>query len=191
MAIISVLNIFLGTSTFGYTPWEVVGLVILAVVVEIVLDLIFAGLVYLMPKKWYSSDRKFFCVSKKERNFYEKLDIKRWKDHVLELGAICGFRKNKLKDSSSPEYISRFLIESNIGIVVHIANIIFGFLVLVCMPLKYWLVISLPVAIVNAFLGLLPILILRYNIPKLKVALKRAERTQKTSSNEQPKISEE
>ena len=60
--------------------------------------------------------------------------------------------------------------------MIHILNAVLGFLVIFCIPLKYWLVISVPVACVNAFLATLPTFILRYNIPKLKVAMQRAER---------------
>ena len=179
MAIISVLNIILGTSFFGYTPWTVIGLVCLSVVAEIVIDLILAGIVSALPNKVFDPNKKCFDVSKKERKFYEKLGIKKWKDKVLELGALSGFRKNKLRDGNNPEYLHRFLVESNKGIWTHILNIVLGFLVIFCLPLKYWLVISIPVAIVNAFLGLLPTFILRYNVPKLKVAYERAIRLQK------------
>ena len=180
MAIISTLNILF--VPFGYTAWQVIGLVCFSVFAEIIIDLILAGIIHSMPEKWFSPDKKFFCVSKRERKFYEKLGIKKWKDKVLELGAIGGFRKNKLKDSNDPDYLKLFLVESNKGIVIHISNIILGFLVIFCIPLKNWLVISIPVAIVNTFLGLLPIFILRYNIPKLKVALLRIEK--KATHNE-------
>jgi len=174
MAIISVLNILF--VPFGYTPWQVIGLVCFSVFAEIIIDLILAGIIHAMPEKWFSHDKKFFCVGKRERKFYDKLAIKKWKDKVLELGAIGGFRKNKLKDSNDPDYLNLFLVESNKGIVIHISNIILGFLVVFCIPLKNIWVISVPVAIVNAFLGLLPIFILRYNVPKLKAALIRSQR---------------
>jgi hypothetical protein len=174
-----VFNIFLGTGVFGYSPMQVIGLVCFSVLCEIVIDLILAGVVEVFPKKWVSPDCKIFQVSKKERRFYEKLGLKKWKDRVLELGILSGFRKNKVRDANSPEYLYRFLVESNKGILIHILNIVLGFLVIFCIPLKYWLVISIPVAVVNAFLGLLPVLILRYNIPKLKVAHERAVRLQK------------
>ena len=179
MIIIAVLNILLGTATFGYTPLEVVGLVCFSVLCEMVIDLILAGISECFPQKWVSPDCKFYQAGKKERRFYEKIGIKKWKDKVLELGILAGFRKNKIRDKNSPEYIHKFLVESNKGINTHILNIVFGFLVIFCIPLKYWLVISIPVAVVNAILGLLPILILRYNIPKLKVAYERAVRLQK------------
>lgn len=176
MAIISVLNILLGTSVYGYSPWQVIGLVTIAVVIEIAIDLVLAGIFHALPSKWYDPDKKCFCVSKKERKFYEKIGIKKWKDKILELGALGGFRKNKLKDSSDCEYLNLFLIENNKGIVIHISNIILGFLIMLCLPLKYAWVISFPVACVNFVLGLLPIFVLRYNIPKLKICKQRAER---------------
>ena len=179
MIIISVLNILLGTSTFGYSVGEVIGLVCIGVLIEIVIDLIIAGIVSKCPIKWFDPDKKIYQVSKKERKFYEKLGIKNWKDKVIELGALSGFRKNKLRDGSNPEYLYRFLIESNKGIWTHILNITLGFLLVFCLPLKYWLVISIPIGIVNFVLGLLPTFILRYNVPKLKVAYERAKRLEK------------
>ena len=179
MIIISVLNILLGTSTFGYSVGEVIGLVCIGVFIEIVIDLIIAGIVSKCPIKWFDPDKKMYQVSKKERKFYEKLGIKNWKDKVIELGALSGFRKNKLREGSNPEYLYRFLIESNKGIWTHILNITLGFLLIFCLPLKYWLVISIPIGIVNFVLGLLPTFILRYNVPKLKVAYERAIRLEK------------
>ena len=41
---------------------------------------------------------------------------------------------------------------------------------------KYCLYIGLPIALVNVYLNLLSIMALRYNIPKLKIALQRAEK---------------
>ena len=178
MILISTLNIWLGTPVFCYSPWWVIGMVVIGVVFEIAVDGIFAKLVNISPDKWYSQDKKFFKVSKKERNFYEKIKIRSWKDKVLELGALGGFRKNKLADPTSPEYLQKFLFESGKGVVVHIGGMILGFLVIFIFPLKYALVIGLPIAIVNVFLNILSTMVLRYNTPKLLVAFERAKRTQ-------------
>lgn len=174
--IIMVLNISFGTSLFGYTPTYVILAVIIAVAFEFIVDLIFAGIIKILPSKWFDMDKKFYGVSKKERNFYDKIKIKSWKDKVWELGGVGGFRKNKIKDPNSPEYLKLFIIESNKGIVIHIACMFVGFLLILLLPIKYWLVISMPVALVNAFLNMLPIFILRYNIPKLTAAYTRAVR---------------
>ncbi len=177
MFIISVLNILFGTAVFGYSPWWVIAMVIIAVVFEIAVDGIFAKLINISPNKWFTHDKKIFKVSKRERNFYEKLKIRSWKDKVLELGALGGFSKKKLADPNNPEYLLTFLMESNKGIVVHIGGMILGFLAMLIFPLKYALVIGLPVAIVNVFLNLLSTMVLRYNVPKLLVAYERVKRT--------------
>ena len=88
-----------------------------------------------------------------------------------------GFRKNKIRNEADIAYVNRFLIESNKGIVVHIADIFFGFLIIFIPPFKWSFCVGLPVAIVNTFLSILPIFILRYNTPKLLVLKKRIERT--------------
>lgn len=176
-AIIILLNCLLGG--LDYSVWWIIFATILSVVVEIAIQGFFAFIVHLCPNKWFSEDKRFFQVSSKERKFYEKLKIKKWKDNVLELGALGGFRKNHIKDASSPEYLHQFIIECNKGIITHIAGIVFGGLVIFVLPFNYILRITLWVYLVGAFLSLLPILILRYNIPKLQVAYKRALRNKK------------
>ena len=63
--------------------------------------------------------------------------------------------------------MERFILESNYGAIIHIANAIFGFLVIFCFPLKLIFCFGLPISIVNGILSLLPYMILRYNIPRL------------------------
>ena len=177
MAIISILNICLGTYTFdNYQLWVVMA-VVLSTVVEIAISGFFSALTEYTPDKWYKPHRKFYQVSKKEQRFYEKLGIKRWKDLVLELGALGGFRKNKLNGTSS-QYMHKFMVESVKGMLGHIMDMIMGFAVIFVLPMKYALRIGLPVAIVGCFLNLLPTLVLRYNLPKLNAAYVRAKRTE-------------
>ena len=78
--------------------------------------------------------------------------------------------------------LNRFLIECNKGVIVHICDIVFGFLLLAIPPYKWTLCVALPVAIVNAILNILPIMVLRYNVPKLQVAKLRLQK--KTSQSE-------
>lgn len=134
----------------------------------IVIDLIFALIVRrFLPSHWFAVDKKRFAATDGELRFYEQIGIKKWKDKVIELGALSGFRKNRIAEPNSAEYIKRYIVEANFGIVVHIACILFGFLVIFIYPLKFWYCFGFPVAIVNAALNLLPLFILRYNLPKL------------------------
>ena len=181
--LIMILNISFGTGVFGYSPTWVILAVVIAVAFEFIIDLIFAGIVKIMPNSWFGMNKKIFQVSKAERKFYDKIKIKSWKDKVWELGGVGGFRKNKLRDPNSPKYLQLFIIECNKGIITHILDILVGFFLILFLPIKYWLVISIPVALVNAFLNLLPIFILRYNVPKLSVAYARAIKLRNNENN--------
>ena len=181
-AIISLSNIFLYNS--GKEWHYVILLVLLAVIFEIIIDIIFATIMrWIVPKKFASIERKnFYSASKKEQRFYEKIGIKKWKDKVLELGAVTGFRKNKLGDTNDIKYVERFIVEANYGILVHIACMIFGFLIIFICPRPFWFTVGLPVGIVNLALNFMSNSILRYNLPKLhtlyKFNLKRQAKKQ-------------
>ncbi len=173
MILIGVADFFIATPIFGFEWWYIILGVIVSTIAVIIVDGIFATLVrWAMPERWFSVERKRFSAGKKECKFYERLGIRKWKDKVLELGGFSGFHKDKLGNASDNEYVSRFIVEANYGIVVHIACIVFGFAIIFVFPLKYFLCFGIPVAFVNAVLNLLPLFILRYNLPKLHALYK-------------------
>ena len=174
MILIISLNTMFNGMFSGLSPLWTICVVFFGVVLEIVIDGVFAFIIHSLPNKWFNKDKKCFDVSRRERKFYEKLNIKHWKDKVWELGALGGFRKNKLNDPNNTKYIETFIVENNKGCVVHLVGIVFGFLILLFPLPKYWFCIGLPIAIVNVYLNLLSMMVLRYNIPKLKIAYLRA-----------------
>ncbi len=181
MAIIILCNGLFTLELFGFDIFYVILAVVISTVGVIIVDLIFAFIVRrLLPSKWFGVDKKCYVPKKRECRFYEKLKIKAWKDKVLELGAVTGFRKNKLAKPDSLEYLERFIVEANYGIVVHLVCAILGFLIIFFYPLKYFLCFGVPVGFVNAVLNILPLFILRYNLPKLhtlyKYNLKKQQR---------------
>ena len=178
VVIITISNVTCNIAIFSNSILILIASVVGAVIIEIIIDLILAGIVHSIKDKRFKESNPIFKVSKKECRFYEKIGIKRWKDKILELGRLGGFSKAKLVSNPDVEYINKFLMESYKGIFVHIANIIFGFLIMLIPPYKWSICISLPVAIVNAILGILPIFVLRYNIPKLLIVRKRLLRTE-------------
>lgn len=144
---------------------------VVGVIGVIALDCIGALIVRrLLPMKWFLPNKKIFQVSKKEHKFYIKLRIKAWKDKVPELGLFTSFSKSELKNSTDKKYLERFIIESNYGVICHLVNAFFGFLI---MFIPYWtggnnfkflfpISIWLPIFIVNFILSILPLFILRY-----------------------------
>lgn len=185
MIVVAVFNIWLGTPIFGYSPWFVIGAVVATTAFQIAIDGLAAFVISKFPARWFDETNKHFVVSKRSVKFYEKLHIRKWKDKVLELGFLSGFRKNKIASADNPEYFRRFIVESNKGIVEHRLGYVLGFLGIFLFPLKYALVIGVPIAIVNVILSGLPTMVLRYNIPKLTAVLKRLERQQKQTDKEE------
>ena len=187
--LIAVCNILFNPVAMDWAwYWVAIGTV-LSTIAEIGIDGLFAAIIENMPDKWFNPEKKIFNVGKRERRFYEKIGIKSWKDKVLELGALGGFRKNKVSEPNNPDYLHKFLIEANKGYIIHIVDCIVGFAVIFILPLKFAWTIGVPVALVGLFLNALPAMILRYNTPKLKVAYERArrlkEREEKTAETEE------
>ena len=61
---------------------------------------------------------------------------------------------------------------------IHLVGVVLGFSLIFVIPFKFIWTISLPVCLVNVLLNLMSTFVLRYNIPKLEVALERAKRNQ-------------
>lgn len=115
----------------------------------------------LTPEKWYSHDIPLFKVSKKERDLYNKMKIKHWKDYIPELGGFTSFHKDRLGDMNDEKHLSRFILEANFGVVIHAVNAFLGFLVML-LPFSSSPSIWIPVFAVNFILSILPIFVLRY-----------------------------
>ena len=161
------------------------GLVAIGVVFEILVDGLVATVARLMPAKFADHTKKVYQVSAKEKKFYEKLKIRVWKDKIPEIGHFTGFRKNKLAEPQSVEYVERFLLESCYGELGHFFSLFLGFTVLFLYPLsEFWFALAIPVAIVNYFLSLPSLLVLRYNSYKLTVLRKSLLKKQQRKSVE-------
>lgn len=121
------------------------------------------------PEKWFSHEREgFFKVPKLECKFYEKIGIKKWKDHVLELGMFTAFDKKAISDPDNPIYMERFILENNYGEIIHLENALAGVFMLLFFPAAHFWYFSFPIIFVNAVLSLAPYAILRYNTPRLQ-----------------------
>ena len=120
-----------------------------------------------LPNKWYDYKVEWRKVSQKECKFYDALHIKAWKDKVLELGVFTSFSKKKIANPRSREYLEQFILECNYGWSIHLWNSILGFALIFCYPASFRLPVILPACIINFVLGMLPFMILRYNLPRL------------------------
>ncbi len=167
----------------GYFP--VLAYTSLATVAVIAVDGLTATVCRLLPKRCANHEKNIFQVSAKEKRFYEKLKIRKWKDRIPEIGQFTGFRKNKLENPNSLEYVDRFLMEICYGQIGHAVSVFTSFLILLFYPLyDLWLAVAIPVAIVSALLNLPSFMVLRYNSYKLRVLRKSLVKKQAKSQVE-------
>lgn len=160
------------TLEIGY--FYALGVSAIATVYVIAIDGATAGIVRLMPAKYFSHESKLYTVGAQEKRFYERLKIRKWKDHVPDLGHATGFRKNKIADPKNPAYLERFLLEIAYGEMGHALSVLTGALIIIpIFPFTGWVQISAFVCAVSAVLNVLPVFVLRYNSYKLKILLKR------------------
>ena len=173
LIIINVCVFIIATVTYfcsNLSYFGALGYTYLATLIVMILDGIVAGIARSLPKRFANDDLKIYKVSAKEKNFYEKIKIRRWKDKIPEIGHMTGFRKNKIEDPNNIEYIDRFLLEICYGEIGHTLSVFTSYLLLLFFFIhETFIFIALPVAFVSSVLNILPILVLRYNFYKLKI----------------------
>lgn len=153
-------------------------LVIICTALQFALDGIIAIIINHLPDSLFAADNSLYTVSDREKALYKKLKVRKWKDKVWELGGLGGFSKKNLAAPNSPEYIEKFIVECNKGVLTHRLSYPIGYLPMLFIPGVCAFSIALPVATVNLFLNILPTIILRYNTPKLQTLLKRMRRAE-------------
>lgn len=172
MLLISALNIAFETATWYY----VVIATVFCTALQFALDGTLATLIKILPDRWFGVDNPLYRVSDRERKWYKRLKVRSWKDKVWELGGAGGFSKKYLKEPENADYIEKFIIECNKGVLIHRLSYPIGFLAMLTLDGVCSFTVALPVAVVNLFLNVLPTLALRYNTPMLGAHLKRLRR---------------
>jgi hypothetical protein len=175
VAIISAANAISGAVTWYYaiiaTVW--------CTALQFALDGLIAFIINKLPDSWFSITNPLYRVSARERKIYARLGVRVWKDSIWELGGLGGFSKRRLNEPENPEYIEKFIIECNKGVMTHKLSYPIGFLAMLTLPHLPALSIALPVAIINVLLNVLPTMALRFNTPTLGYLLARLKRAEK------------
>ena len=170
--VISALNVALGAAEWYY----ILAAVALCTAMQFALDGIIALAINKMPDGWFGADNPLYTVSEAEKKFYKKIRVRLWKDRIWELGGLGGFSKKTLLEPGSPEYIEKFIIECNKGVLTHRLSYPVGFLAMLALPGACAFTVALPIALVNLVLNVMPTLALRYNTPMLQALLKRLKK---------------
>ena len=175
LVFIILFNLLFAIPCYGYDiifVLKAIGINILAV---FLIDAFIAFIIHKLPKKWFNCEKSIFYIYKWERIIYEKIKIRKWKDHIPELGWLANFRKNKVIEPNNNVYIEKFLVECCYGEVIHFLSFFLGFLILLIYP-QYVLFFGLPIALANGLINFLSLAILRYTRPKLKLLYERNKR---------------
>ena len=182
MAVIAGVNIAFNTASWYY----VIIATVWCTALQFAFDAVIALIVRLTPDSLYGVNNPRFEVSDREKRLYKKLNVRAWKDKVWELGGAGGFSKKNLNEPINPEYIEKFIIECNRGVVTHRLSYPIGFLAMLTMFNICTFTIALPVALVNLYLNILPTLVLRYNTPMLKSVLTRLNKKNRAEKETVP-----
>lgn len=167
MLLIAAINILVPLPfADGLKWWEIAISTVLGTVSVIAWDGLQAFLIRRLPEKMFAPNGRAFSVGKHERAFYRRLRINEWKDLIPELGGFTNFHKSEFSSPKDPTYLGRFLLESNYGVAIHLANALLGPLIML-LPWCSAPSIGLPIALVNLVLSLLPVAILRFNTAPL------------------------
>ena len=130
----------------------------------------------LLPRRIFHGDRPPFAPFGWEKNgkVYERLHIRRWKDHVPDMSRIMkNMVKKKLPAGSSSAHMNLLVQETCVAELIHALLIVAGLWLLHIWPgIGGWIVY-----LVYALVGNLPFIIIqRYNRPRL---VRLVEKTRK------------
>ena len=149
------------------------------------------GIVFtmLMPKKIYNPDSSIFKEASFEKNMYDKLKVKKWKDYVpqfLRIDNIDDAKEDNV-DVQNPEYLEFFISETCRAEMVHffyVAFVIVMFVLLLVINTALALKFGIAFAVVWILFNMASILIQRFNRPRLQELLKKVKANKKPKDNE-------
>ncbi len=170
---IILVNALYSTGVFGFSVLYAVLAPLILTLFVIAHDGLLAFLIRRLPTSWFDHERAFFVVKKREKQFYKKIGVPRWKSKVPDLGFFTGLRKNKIERPRDNEYLARYLLEADYGEVIHLVTAFTGFFLIFVTPIEMCLCFAIPVAFFNCILNLMPFCVLRYNAFALQLMYKR------------------
>ncbi len=182
----TMLGIFVGVPLTGVSESRVFAITIISLLVLVAIDAVCALFVrYCLPKKVFNPFLKIYNVGKNERKFYERIGIRKWKDRIPEAGQLfANFAKTEIADTNNNEYVYKFMSETIYAEIMHWLSALFSFLI-IFIDLRLALTVGLPLVIGNMILNLMPVLVQRYNRPKLMVLYERNKRNELKKKKEE------
>lgn len=182
---VSFFNCIWAQGFIGASGLEIIYFSWLAIFISFLLDALCAFLIRQIPEEKINHNSSFFKERKYEKSIFKFFKVRKWKDIIPELGGMLKyFDKSTVQQNVDSKYMLKFIKETCYAEIMHLIAIFTAPIVLVVLPRNYLLTVLLPIMIVNILLQIPPILVQRFNRPKLNVAYKRLSRTEKEKSIE-------
>ncbi len=172
-----VLGVFVGVPMYSVTDGEVFKTLFYMILTLLIINIVIALIVRNhIPKKWLNPFAKIYTVHKWEQKFYIAIGVRVWKDRIPELGkTLANFDKRTIDNPNDNEYIYKFLQETLYAELMHSFSALLGTLI-IFINLQLALLVALPLVILNQIINILPVIVQRYNRPKLIMLYRRNER---------------
>lgn len=185
-AISLALGLCVGVHVLGFTDGFILRSVINTLLLLLAINIVCASFFSWLVPKVVHPFSKLYKVHKWENKLYLRLGVRNWKDKIPELGArLAGFDKSTVGDMHDNEHIKQFITQTIMAEYNHGSGAIFGFFAIFAC-LKVWHIVGIPLLLANLIINLMPIIVQRYNRPKLMLLYERNAKNQaKQAAKEQ------
>lgn len=132
----------------------------------------------------FNPNWKIFTIPKYEIKFYEKIKVKKWHNIIPDLGGLVGFKKNlNEKPVKNAEFYYRFLYENVNAEALHGFSIIFSPIFFVFLNPAFYSTIGICCLLIVVIGNLMPVIIQRYNRPRLQRLYNKLAEKEKHNSD--------
>ena len=141
-----------------------------------------------VTKRYFDPCSKLWRVSESEQRFYRAIKLQSWKKIVPDFGRFVGFQKNMQdKDIHNSEFYKRFIYETVNASFLHGVDILLAPLFFLFLHREFYLTIGLTCLAIVFILNILPVMVQRYNRPRLiKMYLLTKRQTAWVSAEKEP-----
>ncbi len=175
-----VLGLTVGVNVMGFTDGAIFRYIANTLLVMIIVNIVCAVFFQSLVNKIHPF-KDIYRVGKWEQKMHLKLGVRLWKDKIPELGKVfAGYDKSKVGDMKDNKNVEMFIRNTIVAEYDHAFSAILGSLaIFVCLPV--WHIVGLPLVFANLAINLMPVIVQRYNRPKLMMLYARNERLAKNS----------
>ena len=177
-----ILGMTVGVNVLGFTDGYIIRSIANTLLILLGINIVCA-IVCQFFEKQIKPFSKLHNVGKWEEKLFKAFNVRAWKDKIPELGkTFNGFDKSQVGDMKNNQHVLRFITQTIVAEYVHISSAILGcFAIFACLPT--WHIVGLPLLLANIIINTMPVMVQRYNRPKLVALYKRNERRQQRTQN--------